>query len=289
MKPMGTNGWETGIPIVEQIQSLIQHADRMEEIEFRLRLEELVEKGGNESLNLIIHTITTTLVSPKIRLNLIRIAGYILNTAFIPPLKKVIELSTELDLRIAAIISIAKFNDKRAVDILEQALTKISNPAIQEIIISQINLIKRNNPLINLMPQFLRGSSDPESFPIVVKIFRRILTPNDAKGFIPYLKNPDPRIENGAHEILCSRGDDTVRFFLAEFFKRKLTALDPEWQREAVIGLLSSLIEYAGRTPTIAGLVVDDLHSFLSRVDDREIESRIQDIVRTASAQKPED
>lgn len=285
---MGTNGGETETPIVERIQNLIQHSDRMEDIVFRLRLEELVEKGGNEPLNLIIHTITTSSVNSRIRLNLIRMAGYILNTAFIPPLKKVIELATELDLRIAAIISIAKFNDKRAVDILGQALAKISNPSIQEIIISQINRIKRNSPLINLMPQFLQGSSNPESFPIVVKIFRRILTPSDARGFIPCLKNPDPEIETGAFEILCSRGDDSARFFLAEFFKRKLASFDGKMRRETMLELLSSLIEYSGRVPAIVGLVADELRAFLPKAKDREIEDRVRQIVEAASEKNNE-
>lgn len=281
------NGTESEITVMEQIRQLIDRADQMEDIDFRLQLEDLVKKGGHETLNLIIHSITVSSVAVKTRLNLIRIAGYILHTAFIPPLQKVIDLSPDLNLRIAAIVSIAKFNDRRAIDILEQSLAKISNPSIQEIIISQISRIKQNSPLINLMPQFLRGSSDPESFPIIVKIFRRILTASDVKGFIPYLKNPDPRIEDGAFAILCSRGDGSVRFFVAEFFKRKLAALDPEAQPAAVASLLSSLTEYAERVPSVIGFTIDELSSCLRKTKGKDVEDRIEKLLKMASTPDP--
>jgi hypothetical protein len=282
------NDRESEIPVMEQIRHLIDRADQMEDIDFRLQLEDLVRKGGNETLNLIIHYITVSSAPVKTRLNLIRIAGYILHNAFIPPLQKVIDLSPDLNLRIAAIVSIAKFNDRRAIDILEQSLAKISNPSIQELIISQINRIKRNSPLINMMPQFLRGSSDPESFPIIVKIFRRILTPSDVKGFIPYLQNPDPRIEDGAFAILCSRGDGSVRFFLAEFFKRKLAALDPGAQPAVLTGLLSALAEYAERVPSVVGFTIDELSACLRKTKGKNVEDQIEKLLKMAPASDPE-
>ena len=278
------NGMEPEIPVMEQIRQLIDRADQMEDIDFRLRLEELVRKGGHETLNLIIHTITVSSAGAKTRLNLIRIAGYILHAAFIPPLQKVIDFSPDLDLRIAAIVSIAKFNDRRAIDILEQSLAKINNPSIQELLISQISRIKRNSPLINLLPQFLRGSSDPESFPIIVKIFRRILTASDVKGFIPYLKNPDPRIEDGAFEILCSRGDGSVRFFVVEFFKRKLATLDPGAQPAAVTSLLSALAEYAGRVPSVIGFTADELRACSRKAKSENMRNQVEKLLKMASA-----
>ncbi len=259
---------------IEQINELIGRADKMSDLQFRLQLEELVSQGGSEVQNLVVHYITTSTLPAKTRINLIRIAGYLLMGAFIPPLQKVIHFASDPNLRIQAIISIAKFNDKRALEILKKSLDKITNPQLQEIINTQINQIKRNNPLINLMPKFLQGSHDPLLFQIVLKILKHILTAEDAKGFIPYLKHDDPLIENGALEILCRRGGDSVQFFVVEALRRKFHyyRVDRRIAAKMVPQLLKMLADYAERVPECLPILQTELtalHEFIPTEDTR--------------------
>jgi hypothetical protein len=236
---------------LEQIDELVHYAAEGNDKEFRLRLEDLVNSGGKDTENAIAHYITGTYVGIPTRLNLIRMAGYIRSAAFLLPLKKVIELGEDELLREAAIISIAKYNDRRAVDILGRALEKITNPLLQQTITEAISRIKHNNPLLAMLPRFLAGSQNRELFQITLKIFKKILDPADAKSFISYLHHGDQLVAEGSFEILCFRGNEAVFFFIAEYFRERSRLL----QRvvESKVGakrleeLASALHEYLKR------------------------------------------
>jgi HEAT repeat protein len=236
---------------LERIDELVHYAPDTNDLQFRLSLEELVRQGGKDTENAIAHYITGSYVSVPMRLNLIRMAGYICSPSFLLPLKKVIELGEDELLREAAIISIAKYNDRRALDILGRALEKSRNPLLQETITEAIARIKHNNPLLAMLPRFLSGSQNREMFQITLKIFKKILDPPDAKSFIAYLHHGDQLVAEGSFEILCFRGNEAVFFFIAEFFREHSRLLQRVAERkvggERLAGLITALHEYLKR------------------------------------------
>jgi hypothetical protein len=236
---------------LEQIDQLVEHAAEFGDLQFRLRLEDLVKRGGKDTENAIAHYITGTYISIPIRLNLVRMAGYICSPAFLLPLKKVIELGEDELLREAAIISISKYNDRRALDILAAALDQISSKQLQDTICQAIAHIKRDNPLLAMLPRFLLGGKNRELFEITLKIFKKILNPSDAKDFIAYLHYGDQLISEGSFEILCFRGNEAVFFFVAEYFREhsRMLARSADHRVSAVrlTTLIAALHEYLKR------------------------------------------
>jgi HEAT repeat protein len=254
---------------LEQIDELVSQAVNQDDMRLRLHLELLVKKGGRDTENAIAHYITGTYVSIPTRINLVRMAGYIRSTAFLVPLKKVIELGEDDRLREAAIISISKYNDRRALDILYRALEKNKNKRLREPITQAIARIKNNNPLLAMLPGFLHGSKNRELFQITLKIFKKILGPADAKSFISYLHHGDQLVAEGAFEILCFRGDEAMFFFIAEFFREQSRLLVREAEHQAGAERLSLLIaalhEYLKRHRDLFPQLRPNIADLLSR------------------------
>lgn len=255
--------------VLEQIDELVRHAADHDDMEFRLRLEELVKKGGRDTENAIAHYITGTRISIATCLNLIRMAGYIRSSAFLLPLNKVIEMSQDNEMREAAIISVSKYNDHRALDILVRAMDKNKNRRMQETINRAIARIKNNNPLLAMLPRFLHGSKNRELFLITLKIFKKILGPADAKSFIAYLHHGDQVVAEGAFEILCFRGDEAMFFFIAEFFRERSRLLmrEAEHERggERFLPLIAALHEYLKRFNDFFPQLRPDIAALASR------------------------
>jgi HEAT repeat protein len=254
---------------LEQIDELVRHAADHDDLQFRLLLEELVKKGGRDTENAIGHYITGTYISIPTCLNLIRMAGYIRSAAFLVPLNKVIELSKESRLREAAIISVSKYNDRRALDILDRALEKNKNKQLEESIAQAIARIKYNNPLLAMLPRFLHGSKNRELFQITLKVFKKILGPADAKSFISYLHHGDQIVAEGSFEILCFRGDEAVFFFVAEFFREQSRLLVREAEHkedaERLLTLIAALHEYLKRHRDFFPQLRPDIAALLGR------------------------
>ncbi len=227
---------------LEQIDELVRGAMDTGGMQFRLRLEELVKSGGRGTENAIVHYITGTTVGVPTRLNLIRMAGYIRSSAFLLPLKKVIDMGEDDLLREEAIISVSKYNDRRALDILAAALGKNRDKNLHDAISQAIARIRHDNPLLAMLPRFLHGSQNRELFEITLKIFKKILGPADAKSFIAYLHHGDQLVAEGSFEILCFRGDEAVFFFIAEFFREHGRLLARVAERKLGAARLTRLI-----------------------------------------------
>ncbi len=240
--------------ILDAIRDLIRDADNHSDLEFRLTMEKMASQGGNPARKEIIQTVTAPATPQRTRFNLIRVASYLRSPSFITPLQQLIDSDPDINIKIAAIVCIAKYNDKRAVEVLQRALDRVTNPALQTLIAGEINKIRQNNPLIALMPKFNRGSHNRETFMIVVKIFAKILTAADAKVFIPYLRNPDPLIVQGAFQILCQRGDEAVMYFVLDTCKtgvRGMTGMPPP--ETTVLFFLEQFAVFFRRVPQIIG------------------------------------
>ena len=275
---------------LEQIDELVSQVVDHDDMGFRLHLESLVKKGGRDTENAIAQYITGTYVSIPTRINLVRMAGYIRSTAFLVPLKKVIELGEDDLLREEAIISISKYNDRRALDILDRALEKNKNKRLHEPITQAIARVRNSNPFLAMLPRFLYGSKNRELFQITLKIFKKILGPADAKSFIAYLHHGDQLVAEGSFEILCFRGDEAVFFFIAEFFREQSRLLLREAEHktgaERLLTLIAALHEYLKRNREFFPQLRPDIAAMLSRAGDSDWGKRLaalmDDLEKTA-------
>lgn len=191
----------------EKIAALVENPDQAKGKDFRLKLEALVNTDPEEAEYPLIQYLLDHNLNPEIRTEIIRIAGSLQQSSYLVPLKKIIDTEQHSRLLQEAIIAVAKFNDRRALNILTQALIKLNNPLLNSTINNEIARIKENNPLLALMPRFQEGQKNPKVFNNTLQILKRILTPADATVFTKFLTNPDPLIKNGAFELLCLTGD----------------------------------------------------------------------------------
>ncbi len=257
---------------LEQIDELVRSAVDADGMLFRMRLEELVKKGGRSTENAIALYITGKSLGIATRLNLVRLAGYIRSDAFLLPLQQVIRTGEDELLREEAIISISKYNDRRALDILARVLGARMPQALQEAVIQGISRIRNNNPLLAMLPRFLKGGQNREMYEITLKIFKKILGPDEAKNFIAYLHHGDQLVAAGAFEILCFRGSESMFFFIAEFFRENSRLLARGVDRQVGAARLQKLIvalhEYLKRYPEFFPQLRPDIASLRQQVGD---------------------
>jgi len=256
-----------------------------------VNLETVIKKALSEEnpekrsgfANAIAYYITGTRISVATCLNLIRMAGYIRSTAFLLPLTRVIEMNPDVEMQKAAILSVSKYNDQRAMDILVRAQGKNKSKPVQEAISQAIERIKSNNPYLAMLPQFLLGSKDRELFQVTLKVFKRILSPADAKCFIAYLHHGDPMISEGAFEILCYRGNEAVFFFIAEFFREQSRLLAREMEQRAgaerLLNLIAALHDYLKRHRDFFPQLRPDIAAMASRAGDSDWGKRLADLL----------
>lgn len=199
---------ETNSEITGKIHQLVENAQQYNGMEFRLALEELVKGAEEEAEYVIVHYLTDKKLNPETRMDIIRVAGYFQRPAFLVPLKKIIDTEQHSRIQKGAIVSVAKYNDRRALNILNSAFQKLkNNPLLMSTINNEISRIKENNPILALMPRFQEGSKNSKTFNVALDILKRILTPSDATVFTKFLSANDPLVQKGAFEILCITGD----------------------------------------------------------------------------------
>jgi len=208
--------------VMAKINQVIAGALQFEEEQFRLILESLVKRGGKDAEMLIIQHITATNVPHEIRENIIRCTGYIQSNLYLVPLKKIIDQEPRLNLKKAAIISLAKYNNQRALNILNQCLQSVANPYLLKTVNEQISMIKKNNPILSMLPKFLMGDEDKKSFMTVMNILKKILKPGDATVFINYLRHDNIAIRSGSFDILCNNGDKAHQQYIFDYFYQRL-------------------------------------------------------------------
>ena len=206
------------------------------------------------------------------RVNLVRLAGYIRSDAFLLPLQQVIETGGDDLLREEAIISISKYNDRRALDILGRVMDARMPRTLQDAVIQGISRIRNNNPLLAMLPRFLKGGRNREMYEITLKIFKKILGPDDAKNFIAYLHHGDQLVAAGSFEILCFRGSESMFFFITEYFRENSRLLARGADRLVGAARLQKLIvalhEYLKRYPGFFPQLRPDIASLRQQAGD---------------------
>lgn len=244
-----------------KIKNLVKNANKFEDMQFRLLLEDLIKQGGREAEQVTSELALSDSIMENVRINLIRSMGYVTSTIFLITLQKILESDDGLRLRKAAIISISKFNDKRALNMLNNALKRINNPILQDSISTEISRIKKDNPILSLMPKFLNGVNDPKTFRTTLEILKQILNPSDAQVFIYHLNSETPFVGDGAFEVLCWRGDESVKFSIFDFFRKKLKLIDcsAEGQCYSLQDLLGKMEKFVTRNSDTINFILKEL------------------------------
>lgn len=263
-----------------KIKNLIKNADKFEHMQFRLLLEELVKKGGSEAENLVGSYVTSDEIDSLTRINIIRCMGYITSSNFLIPLRKILESPENLNLRKAAIISISKYNDKRALNMLNIALKRMDNPILEDAISAEISRIKQDNPILGLMPKFLNAVNDPKTFRTTLEVLKKVLNPKDAHTFIYHLNSETPFVGDGAFEVLCWRGDESVKFSIFDFFRKKIKEVTciEEDECYALSHLITQLENFLTRNPDTINYVLKELKDLYKRVKDPQIKDLVVNI-----------
>jgi hypothetical protein len=258
---------------LEKIEKLVNSADKFNEMSFRLVLEGLVNKGGEEAEYLLVRYLNSKALDFTTRINIIRVVGYLQSPHFLVPLKKVIDNEDNIHLKREAVISVSKYNDRRALNILNHALASIKNPLLLETINNEIGKIKKNNPVFALLPRFLDGENNPKNFEVTLGILKRILRPSDAAMFISYLYCGKPLIERGAFEILCYTGDLEHQAAILKFFQDQFNQIPciNEPQCDTLYTLALKLKRYFFRHPSLIDRQLDNLGTLLFYVKDDRI------------------
>lgn len=266
--------------ILNKLKGLIKNAHKFDDMQFRLLVEDLVKQGGKPAERMLVELALTDTIFESIRINIIRCMGYIPTPAFLIALRKILESDESIRLRKAAIISISKFNDKRALDMLNSALKRITTPILQDSISQEISRIKKDNPILALMPKFLNGVNDPRTFRTTLDILKKILNPSDAQVFIYHLKSDIPFIGDGAFEVLCWRGDESVKFSIFEYFRKKMEQVDCIDAEECVslLDLLIKLEQFLIRNPDTFNFVLKDLKDIYKRTKDPKVKTVLVNI-----------
>jgi hypothetical protein len=266
---------------LEKIEKLVHSADKFNEMSFRMVLEGMINKGGEEAEYLIVRFIHDNTLDLSTRLNIVRVAGYIQSMYFLVPLKKIIDKEESIQLKKEAVISVAKYNNRQALNILNQALNNISNPVLLEVINNEIGKIKKNNPLFALLPRFQEGEKDPKNFQVTIDILKRILTPADAAMFTGYLDCGKPMIEDGAFEILCFTGDTAVQEAIFKFFQDRCSQIQclDQPQCPELCALIQKIKHYFFRHPSLIHLQLDNLGARLFHTKDSRVREMLISII----------
>ncbi len=252
----------------QKIKALVQSAGQMEDINFRMALEDLVKKGGAEAEFLIVKYIKEPQRADlKSRVNIVRMAGDLRNIQFLIPLKNLIESASNILLIKEAVLAVSKFNDNRALNILNTALKKIDNQLLKKKINDEIARIQQNNPLLTLLPQFVQQYKDPQNFRGTVDTLKKILKPPQSHIFLQYLDKGIQVIENASFEILCFTGDHSIRESLFNFFNKRVKESadtdagkervddkekpSPRVTAEIMLGLTQLMAHYCVRFPDL--------------------------------------
>ncbi|MCP5048638.1 MAG: HEAT repeat domain-containing protein [bacterium] len=219
--------------LLAKIKQVVMGAAQFNDEQFRLILEGLVKKGKKEAELLLVQFMTTDSVDADIRENIIRCTGYIQSVTYMIPLKNLIEQEPRLPLKKAAVLALAKYNSQKAISILNTCLQNIGNPFLQNTIKEQISMIKKNNPILGLLPRFLKGDQDKKSFMVVTNLLKKLLNASDTTIFINYLKSEDMAIRNASLDLLCCNGDRSHQTYILDFFYQRLHPEQDQSSRNA--------------------------------------------------------
>jgi hypothetical protein len=263
--------------LASKIKQVVDHAQRFNDEQFRLVLEGLIKKGGKDAEMMLIHYFTSDKVPAETRENIIRSTGYIRSSHYLIPLKKIIDQEPRLPLKKAAVLALSKYNNQRALNILNSALQSIKNPYLMKTINEQISKIKKNNPILGLLPRFLKGDEDFKGFMVVLDILKKLLKPPDATFFVNYLRHDNPSIRMGSFELLCYTGDRSHQQHILEYFYGRLQPAEGQEGADGdeALSLLKHVREFFVRFPSLILTQMGRLTKLYSQLQDIKVKKII--------------
>ncbi|MGE5343452.1 MAG: hypothetical protein ACM3SY_18440 [Candidatus Omnitrophota bacterium] len=239
--------------IFERITQVVSSVGQLKEEQFRSLLGALIKKGGKDAEMLMVKYINMQELPTENRIHIMMTAGTIQNPLFLVPLKKVIDFEPNIHMKKAAVMAVGKFNNQRALNILTSTLQTVGNPYLKSAISEQIDNIKKNNPILALLPRFLKGDKDKKGFMVVIDLLKKNMNSADSLMFIPYLKSEDASLQRGAFELLCHTGDRTLQSEIFQFFyeKSEQLALNQMADSDLFHALMVNMQAYFLRFPAL--------------------------------------
>ena len=268
---------ESGKPL----EALFARSQDFNDLDFRLLLEQLLKRGGKEIEDGIALSLVNGSLSLRIRMNLIRVTGYVQRSLFLVNLKRVLENENNPSLVKESILAVSKYNDRRALNILSSALSRIKDPSLEGIIRTEMARIKDNNPLLALMPRFLEGKAKMKNFRTTVEILKKVLSPADCRTFLPFLKGQEPTLAYGAFEVLCYRGDEGHFPSLRAFYQEKAGLFIEGHREETELFYVASGAweNYVERFHKIASEILSENIDLFQRIEETRIREHLLGII----------
>lgn len=266
--------------ILQKIEFVIFGADQFKDEQFRQVLEGLVKKGGKEAEFLLAKNITADDIPAETKINIIRCAGDIQNIMYLMPLKKAMDTEPDINVKKAAILAIARYNNEKALNILDSALQTVTNQLLHKLINEKITTIKQTHPVLALLPRFLKGSQDLKACQVALGILKKNLKPDEAKSFLKYMDSKDLVIRKGVFEILCSTGDDSLHERIFTFYG-DWAANSPclaQPQCDEIHLLTLNLRHYLDRFPSLVNPQCPMMKSLFSKVADLRVKKQFINI-----------
>jgi hypothetical protein len=260
-----------------KIENLVKSYDKLNDLEFRLLLEELLKRGKQEAETEYAIILKNREFTLGVRLNLIRVAGYVKSPLFLIPLKNIIDTEKNINLRKEAIIAIAKYNDKKALNILSDSLKKNSDKTLENIIKQEIGKIKKDNPVLSLIPQFLKSTNNKKAYNTIINVLCKIVTTSDAKTFIPFLNSEDRYVAEGSFKILCYTGDKSISGFIFNFFEKIIGNIDciTKIKCDRLYEIIIILQQYIFNNPQAFELFYSKIKELYEQITDIRVKEQI--------------
>lgn len=256
--------------ISRKINALVVNEEKFQGIEARQMLESLVKQGGKQAELLVSQHMTSPNLALSVRMELVRSAGYIKSPLFLVPLNRVVEAEENIRMVESALISISRYNDQRALNLLNNALKKLKNPMLLNTLRRQIAKIKEDKPILAILPRFLQSHKNPRNLRVSLDILKKIVTPEDTKLFLNYLKSGNEVIEDATFELLCYTADASHQTQLFNFFEDRIQRFPCLKEKECydVYVMVMHVAAYYSRFPQLVDQRIADLKEFYEIIPD---------------------
>jgi|GEM_PF-537711 len=207
---------------LKKLNAFVVNAEQFKGVDAAPIIDELVRKGGEEAELLVSQLITSDKISQDIRIQFIRSTAITRSPHSLVPLNKVIFADDNIKIIQEAVTAVSHYDNQRALNILNQGLLKFKNPMLLNTIRVEVDRIKKNKPILAILPRFLKSYDNLKNFRVTVDILKKIISPEDTPLFLNYLKSGNQLLEDGTFEILCHSGDPAVKTAVINFFEDRI-------------------------------------------------------------------
>ena len=267
--------------IIKKLHAYVNNVEQFKGAEIPKVLSELIKQGGEEAELVMSQYLSSDKTPLAARLELIRSAGYIQSPHFLVVLNKILTSEDNIKVVQEVIIAIARFNNQRALNILNQALQKFKNPMLLSTLRDEISRIKKNKPVLGLLPRFLQSYNNQKNFKVTVDILKKVVTIEECDMFLNYLKSGNPVLEDGAFEILCYAGNATIKTQLFNFFEDRIQQIiglmEPEC--EELYSLISNLYYFLQKDFSMVEELLNEMRELFGNIKDPRIKQTIISIL----------